>query len=47
MEYWYLVALANLVLLGSLRLLLQSTHPPHHAPGEGLATQRMVRGIVR
>jgi hypothetical protein len=46
MEYWYLVALANVVLLGILRLLSQRTQHPRHALVE-LAAPRMVRGIVR
>jgi hypothetical protein len=47
MEYWYLVALANVVLLAILRLLFQSAHQLHHTSGDGLAAPRMVRGIVR
>ena len=47
MEYWYLVAPINLVLLGVLRWHLQTTHRPHHSPEARSTANRLLAGAVR
>ena len=46
MDHWYLIALANLALIGILRLLSRTTHRPRYAPDPGVAAHRLMPAAV-